>query len=469
MSAPTSPFPLSPLKRFATAASLALLLLGSSGRAQAQEAAAEKAAPAKAAADKAAPAKAVAEKAAPAKETAAADKADAKEKAAAEKAAAKEKAAAEKAAAKEKAAAEKAAAKEKVAATKDKAAAEKATPAAETAQPVHSATKPAAEAAPPAAPAPTGIAPAPLPPPPLPVPPPAPVVILPPPPPPAPPVEWKVQSKGGFLMTSGNSQATNGTFGVNGSRKEGNNKLSLEGGIAYGKSKNLTAPPPEVDPVTNTPTITSLDRKSVVSTNNWATKGRYDRFLSENNTAYASTQWGGDKIAGKKLFGGGQIGYSRQLYKDEMVLLVAELGYDFSYERYVQQPGKTVDPVTIHSARVLLGGTLSLTESTGLTASAETLLNLNKENKAIDARNGNKGVAALDDTRVNAKAGITTNLWKKLSLGLSFGLKYDQNPAPRPIPAGMPAGTSYPSKYVEWAFADKVDTITEATLIYTFF
>ena len=34
-------------------------------------------------------------------------------------------------------------------------------------------------------------------------------------------------------------------------------------------------------------------------------------------------------------------------------MLVAELGYDFSYESYVEQPGKTLDPVSIHSARVV--------------------------------------------------------------------------------------------------------------------
>jgi hypothetical protein len=331
------------------------------------------------------------------------------------------------------------------------------------------ASKPA-ETAP--APAPAESKPAEVPPP-APAPAPAPVEILLLPPPPAPPAEWKVQSKGGFIMTSGNSQATNVSFGVNGSRKEGNNKLSLEAGVAYGRSKNLVAHAVQDQADPGTSRIEYLDRQTVVSTNNWATKGRYDRFLSENNTTYASTQWAGDKIAGKTLFGGGQLGYSRQLWKNDMNLVVAELGYDFSYERYVQQSGKTVDPVTIHSARILLGETLSLTESTGLTTSVEALFNLNKETKAIDVSNGQKGVAALSDTRINAKAGITTNLWKKLSLGLSFTLKYDQNPAPRPVPSNTDAPpnttVSYPGYYVAWAYADKVDTLAEATLIYTFF
>jgi len=287
--------------------------------------------------------------------------------------------------------------------------------------------------------------------------------------PPAPAVEWKAQSKGGFVMTSGNSQATNITFGVNGSRKEGNNKLTLEGGVAYGRSNNLVAT------TDDTGVIQSVDRQEVTSTNNWASKGRYDRFLSENNVAYASTQWAGDKIAGKTLFGGGQAGYSRQLRKDRWNLLVAELGYDFSYERYVQQPNKTIDPVTIHSARLLVGETLSLTPATGLTASVEALLNLNHETKALNCNTGLPGVDAFHDTRVNGKLGISTNLFKKLTLGVSFTVKYDQNPAPRPVPSvvvRVPAGTtvSFPAgQYYSWEFADKVDTLTEVTLLYSFF
>jgi hypothetical protein len=287
---------------------------------------------------------------------------------------------------------------------------------------------------------------------------------------PAPKVEWKAQSKGGFIMTSGNSQATNVNFGVNGSRKQGNNKLELEAGVAYGRTKNLVA-------TTDTAgVIQSLDRQSVTSTNNWATKGRYDRFLSENNVAYASTQWAGDKIAGKTLFGGGQVGYSRQLRKDRWNLVLAELGYDFSYERYVQQSNKTIDPVTIHSARLLVGETLSLTPATGLTASVEALLNLNHETKAINAKTGFPGVDAFHDTRINGKLGISTNLFKKLALGLTFTVKYDQNPAPRPVPSvvvGAPAGTpvSFPSPpaYFSWESADKVDTLTEVNLLYSFF
>jgi hypothetical protein len=288
-----------------------------------------------------------------------------------------------------------------------------------------------------------------------------------PPAPPAPPVEWKVQSKGGLLITGGNSQSKNFTFGLNGFRKEGNNKLALEGGLAYGTSNNSVAT------VDSTNTITAVDRQEVTSTNNWASKGRYDRFLTEHNTAFASGLAAADKIAGKSFFGGGQVGYSRLLLEDEMNIVVAELGYDFSYERYVDQPGKTLDPVAIHSARVLVGETLSLSKETGVTASVEALFNLNKETKAFDANSGNQGVSAFKDTRVNSKLALSTVLWKSLSFGFSFAAKYDQNPAPRPVPAGAPDGAKWPSgtgpNYWRLAYSQNWDTLTEASLIYTFF
>ena len=52
----------------------------------------------------------------------------------------------------------------------------------------------------------------------------------------APAVEWKVQARAGLNQTSGNSQTMNATAGLTASRKEGNNKLALDGGINYGRS-----------------------------------------------------------------------------------------------------------------------------------------------------------------------------------------------------------------------------------------
>ncbi|MES1157570.1 MAG: DUF481 domain-containing protein, partial [Haliangium ochraceum] len=151
-------------------------------------------------------------------------------------------------------------------------------------------------------------------------------------------VEWKVQSKGGFLMTSGNSRTTSGSLSLESSRLQNGNKLSLNGGLAYGKSTLLV-------PVITNGAVTDFTDRDETTTNEWRARGRYDRFLTPNNAAYALAQIGGDRIAGKRLFGGGQLGYSRQLYKSDAHTAVAEAGYDFSYESYVSSPGKVLDAV----------------------------------------------------------------------------------------------------------------------------
>jgi hypothetical protein len=134
-------------------------------------------------------------------------------------------------------------------------------------------------------------------------------------PPPA-AVEWKAQVKGGFVITGGNSQTEAGTLAASVSRKAGGNRFSLDAAAAYGRSSLPS--PANIDTTTNPPTpmITALDRHTVVTTNNWLLRGRYDRFLTTNNSAYASGQAAADKIAGKAFLGGGQVGYSRQLLKN---------------------------------------------------------------------------------------------------------------------------------------------------------
>jgi hypothetical protein len=281
--------------------------------------------------------------------------------------------------------------------------------------------------------------------------------------PPPPAVEWKAMAKAGFTMTSGNSQTTGFVAAGNVSRKEGNNKVAFDANAAYGRSNVIT---PVYDNPAAPSAITAIDRTDIETTNNWLVKGRYDRFFTANNSGYAAASGAADKIAGKSFYGGGQLGYSRQVYKSAMHLLLAELGYDYSFEQYVQTGMTTPPSVSIHSARLFAGETLTLTKAMGVTASIEALFNLNKETKALNASNGASGVDAFHDTRINAKVGFTTTLMSKLSIGFAFTLKYDQNPAPLPVPPGVPGGVGFAMGFQP--FADKVDTQTEATLIYTF-
>ena len=283
--------------------------------------------------------------------------------------------------------------------------------------------------------------------------------------PPPPPVEWKATVKGGITFTTGNSETTNGTLALSVSRKESANRFALDAGLAYGRS-NILAADTGTDPATMMTAITGLHTTEATTNNNWLTKARYDRFFTANNSGYASALAGGDKIAGKSFAGGGQVGYSRQLVKDDANTVVSEIGYDFSYERYVQQPMRTLDPVTIQSARLFIGETLKMSPASVATASVEALFNLNREGKALNVNTGMPGVAAFHDTRVAGKVGLTTTLFARLSIAFNFTLRYDQNPAPRPIPSGTAPGLAYATGFVP--FSDKVDTLADVLLIYTF-
>jgi hypothetical protein len=132
---------------------------------------------------------------------------------------------------------------------------------------------------------------------------------------------------------------------------------------------------------------------------------------------------------------------------------VAELGYDFTYESYV---GKT-DSLAIHSMRIFAGYTLKLTEASGLFANLETISNLNTER--VPTHDGTNEAGPFRDTRLNGKAGISATIWKKLSVSLSATLKFDNTPAPLP-PFKLPFAQGFVP------IANKLDTITEAALIY---
>jgi large conductance mechanosensitive channel len=284
--------------------------------------------------------------------------------------------------------------------------------------------------------------------------------------PPPPPVEWKAIAKGGLLLTTGNSQTTNGTLAVSLSRKESGNKVSFDAALAYGRSN---VPVAQIGPVPADPTmmqINGVGRTEVTTTNSWLTKARYDRFLTANNAGYAAGLAAADRIAGKSFMGGGQVGYSRQLVKNDVHLIVSEIGYDFSHERYVDQPNRVLDPISIHSARLFVGETMKMSPTSGASASVEALFNLNREGSALNVNTGTAGVSAFHDTRVVGKLGVTTTMLARLSVGVGFTVRYDQNPAPRPIPSGTPSGIPYAPGVLP--FSDKTDTIAEATLIYTF-
>jgi hypothetical protein len=259
-------------------------------------------------------------------------------------------------------------------------------------------------------------------------------------------VEWKVSAQAGLILTTGNSRSTALSGSITASRKAGNNKLGLETAAAYARSRVLIASDADGN---GTIGPAEIQRTSLTSAENWSAKLRYDRFFTEHNSAYLSARIGADQPAGKELFGGGQIGYSRQIVKTERHEVVGEGGYDFTYEAYVAD---SAEDLAIHSARIYAGWTAKVTETTGFLLNAELLLNLNAED-------GPRGeIPPLEDARVLAKAALTTKIFTRVDFRFALTARFDNAPAPQP-----PFAIPYDADFLP--LAEKLDLTAEAALI----
>lgn len=268
-------------------------------------------------------------------------------------------------------------------------------------------------------------------------------------------VDWLL--KGGAILTTGNARtftlSAGSVFGV----EHGKHKFGAEGGIAYVRSGMLLAVDDDPAGAMGEGTIEEDEilRDGQVTSSAWFLKARYDYFFIKDFSAYVGGNVGADRPAGKAFFGGGGAGLSYRLYKDDHHELVGELGYDFSYEGYVDE---TVDPNDIHSLRAFLGYKLKVGENTAIYANLEGLFNLNNED--VPTANGDGVASAFEDTRITGKAGLSTKLWKNLAFSFGFTAKYDSAPAPVPAFA-LPFAAGFVP------LSDKLDTITEASLVMT--
>lgn len=271
---------------------------------------------------------------------------------------------------------------------------------------------------------------------------------------------WKASAQAGLLLATGNSNSLTVSGGGSVSRVDARNKLALDVEARFGQTTTL-GPRAGLTPLAdgNVP-IASYDdivSNTAISTQYWGVKLRYDRFFSKNNLGYIVGQAMGDDPAGKHVFGGGQIGYSRQLYKSERNELLAELGYDFTFVQFANPPTGGPDQLLIHSLRGFLGYGLTLSKDTALTAALEGLFNLN----SLNAPGYADPVGAFGDIRVNFKTALTTKLHKNISFRFAFTTRFDNVPAPRNA-LSLP----YTDGFVP--LAEKVDTLSEASLIVNF-
>jgi hypothetical protein len=259
--------------------------------------------------------------------------------------------------------------------------------------------------------------------------------------------EWTAAAEGGLVLTTGNSETTTITGGFKASRKSGDNKLAIEASGAFAKSGIRVLDDRNGNGVIDD--NSEIKTVETTTTEQLASKLRYDRFLTDFNSLFIAALAARDVPAGKDSVLGGQVGYSRRLYKSKVSETVAEIGYDFSREDLT-----TGDPVSIHSGRVFLGHKAAMTEGALLDASVEGLTNFNRETLPTG-----KDGAAFRDTRVNLKIAIQAKIGENLAFQTSIEAHFDNRPGPLAI---KPLAMGFVPE------ASSVDTIMKASLIYTF-
>lgn len=269
------------------------------------------------------------------------------------------------------------------------------------------------------------------------------------------PREWKAAVQAGLILNNGNAE--NIAFSASGTASvfDGKNKGTLDVGGSYAQSTIIVANDRDMDGV-----ISSKDeelRKRSTTAAMWNVKLRYDRFFTPNNTLYLAMQALGNEPAGKRVVVSGQAGYQRQLYKNDMHLVRLEAGYDFSFERstlYHKMP-KSIPDLFIHSLRLYLGYDLTFSKDSTLKLYGEVLCNLNPE----DGPHGN--IRPFEDTRVNFGLALITKLWQRLNFRFGVTARYDNAPQARPA-IDLPYAPGYTP------LAEKLDTVVDASLVFTF-
>ena len=274
---------------------------------------------------------------------------------------------------------------------------------------------------------------------------------------------WKAEAKAGLLWLAGNSESTSLSAGLKVTRDAVWQRYSLTAAYAYSRARVYSAP-------ASPTTIGSLDElssTSMLSARLWNVTPRFDQWLIHrgepgDTSIYVLGNIASDYAAGKKLFGGGQLGVSTLLLKSGGHSVTGEVGYDFTYlQPYDPKPGVSAASYSIHSLRAALAYLWELSKSTKVTAGVEYLVNLNQETGAPDPVNIDY-VSAFQDHRVNAVVGLTTQVYDRLALNVSWTGRYDAKPnlvtLPKNVNAAQPPGI----------FLRNFDSITQVQFVYTF-
>jgi putative salt-induced outer membrane protein YdiY len=226
----------------------------------------------------------------------------------------------------------------------------------------------------------------------------------------------------GASLNSGNTDAMQLNVGAGFQMVRGHHGLSLSMDFAYGRA-NL--PNDAVD-------------RQVDTARNLRTRGRYDLFLTPMDALFLAGSYRWDPFAGLDAREEGQVGYLRNIFKEDKHRFWGELGYDLTYDNY--DPDPLPDPNNMgrylkghaytHSARLFLGYDNQINSAVQLLTGLEGLLN----------------VEHPKDFRFNWDVALRSSIVSRLQLELKFAMQLDTEPVPG---------------------KGKLDAQTRANLIYT--
>jgi putative salt-induced outer membrane protein len=228
----------------------------------------------------------------------------------------------------------------------------------------------------------------------------------------------------GALMVSGNSRSmavtSAGTFRL----RRGDNQLSLAAAANYAMAR---------------PAGQTAMQKTV---ENYQGKSRYDRFIAKQVAVFAAVSARKDRFQGLDLRLNLDPGFAYYFVDTKPMQYWTELGYDYQYDLRTQavldkanatitNPGDRLSRrQSRHSGRLFMGYNASFNDNVGLTMGVEYL----------------QALAATENWRLLADAGINATLSGKLSISTTLRVQYDHNPLP-----GI----------------EKTDTIESVSLVYT--
>ena len=271
---------------------------------------------------------------------------------------------------------------------------------------------------------------------------------------------WKMEAKAGVIWLAGNANSTSISAGLAVSRDAVWQRYSLLAAYAFAKSKMLVIPAGATLPFHIT-SLDQLEEQNSLSARLWNVTPRFDQWLIRRDAAgdtsiYVLGNIASDYAAGKRLFGGGQLGASTQLLKSGGHSVVGELGYDFTY----LEPYRG-DSYSIHSLRTALSYGWEISKATRFNAAVEYLINLNNESGAPnDDPAEPNDVPAFQDHRVNFVISLTTQVYERLSLSVSWTGHYDAKPQLATTPPNVVQDSP--------VFLRKFDSITQVQFVYSF-